>query len=135
MKKYLFLFLMFIVYLFLLIKDNTKEVINYEQDNNNSFVFIDIYFNNGINSKTLSDEFKKYNGEYLVKRMNINDNSIDLNCKLIDKCINYIYDTNDNNFYDKYIASGFPINKLTLIADKNYIINYLKNKNYVYKIY
>ena len=59
MKKYLFLFLMFIVYLCLLVKENTKSVINYDTNNtNSSFVFVDIYFENGVNSKTLSNEFK-----------------------------------------------------------------------------
>ena len=33
MKKYLFLFFMFIVYLCLLVKENTKSVINYDTNN------------------------------------------------------------------------------------------------------
>lgn len=136
MKKYLFLFLMFIVYLCLLVKENTKSVINYDTNNtNSSFVFVDIYFENGVNSKTLSNEFKEYKNEYLVKKISVNNKLIALNCEFMDKCINYIYDANDNTFYDKYIASGFKIDKLTLIASKDYIISYLKNKDYLYKIY
>ena len=136
MKKYLFLFLMFIVYLCLLVKENTKSVINYDTNNTNrSFVFVDIYFENGVNSKTLSNEFKEYKDEYLVKKISVNNKLIALNCEFMDKCINYIYYVNDNTFYDKYIASGFKIDKLTLIASKDYIISYLKNKDYLYKIY
>ena len=136
MKKYLFLLFMLVVYILLLIRNNTKNVANYNNlSNNNSTINIDIYFENGINSKKLVDEFKNYNYEYLIKNINIGNNSINLNCKLIEKCINNIYDMNDDDFYNKYIANGFRIEKLTIITDKNHIINYLKNKYYLYRIY
>ena len=136
MKKYLFLLFMLVVYILLLIRNNTKNVANYNNlSNNNSTINIDIYFENGINSKKLVDEFKNYNYEYLIKNINIGNNSINLNCKLIEKCINNIYDMNDDDFYNKYIANGFRIEKLTIITDKNHIINYLKNKDYLYRIY
>ena len=136
MKKYLFLLFMLVVYILLLIRNNTKNVANYNNlSNNNSTINIDIYFENGINSKKLVDELKNYNYEYLIKNINIGNNSINLNCKLIEKCINNIYDMNDDDFYNKYIANGFRIEKLTIITDKNHIINYLKNKDYLYRIY
>ena len=136
MKKYLFLLFMLVVYILLLIRNNTKNVANFNNlSNNNSTINIDIYFENGINSKKLVDEFKNYNYEYLIKNINIGNNSINLNCKLIEKCINNIYDMNDDDFYNKYIANGFRIEKLTIITDKNHIINYLKNKDYLYRIY
>ena len=53
------------------------SVINYDTNNtNSSFVFVDIYFENGVNSKTLSNEFKEYKDEYLVKKISVNNKLI-----------------------------------------------------------
>lgn len=109
MKKYLFLILLFTIYICLTFKDNTHPVLNYEENSNER----KIVFENGINTNDLKLKLLKYDGKYLITKIN----DIEVKCSYIDKCINQIYEQEDRYFEEKNIANGFKVDNIVIYTE------------------
>lgn len=136
MKKYLFLLFLFIVYLLLIIRNNTlsKPVVYYDKKYKNGVCDLTLEFNNGINSKDIDKLFSNYNNEYYIYSIGLKDKEIKLSCDNISNCLKSIFDQEDNVFGMLNINNGFRINKINFITDKEKIIKYLNANEIVYEI-
>lgn len=136
MKKYFFLLLLFIFYLTLYFSqnNNTKQVILYKTFTDDSIVNIELNFDNGINSNDLDAIFNKYNKEYYVKEINLNGECIELSCDNFSLCISDIFRLKDEEFYNKYVTTGFRIKDIKFIAYKDEIFSFLENESLSYLI-
>lgn len=134
MKKYLFLLCLFIVYLILIGRNSTTEVISYDDKHNDGVIDVSIKFENGINSNKLNGLFKKYKQEYYVHGINTKKNKFNVSCYKIDECLKDIYNQEDNLFDANYVTHGFSINELNVMAYSDEMILFLNENNLEYKI-
>lgn len=135
MKKYFFLIFLFIICLILNLNDNsTEKVISYEEKSKEYIISINLDFNEGINSNKLNELFNKYDKEYYIRKISLNDEVLEISCKELSECIKETFNLKDNDFYNKYIVNGFKINNLNLIAYKDEIIPFLNNEKISYTI-
>lgn len=134
MKKYLFLIFLFIIYLVLLTNKETKEVISYDDIENKSASYVKIDFIDGINSNDLKELFNEYDNDYYVYIINTGSEMINLSCDKIDVCIEDVFKIEDNLFNENYIATGFKVESIELIAYKDQIIPFLKKNNLSYRL-
>lgn len=135
MKKYLFLLFLFLTYILLILKNNlsTEPVISYDNESGN-VVDVVLKFEDGINSKILSNLFKNYDKEYYVYGINLDNEKIDLSCNKIDICLEEIFSQEDNDFSMLNITSGFKIDTVKFIAYKDEIVPFLDRNELVYEI-
>lgn len=123
MKKYLFLFALFLVYIYLFFSRQTKPVISYNNENEYTVINYDLRFKNGINMYKFENILSNYKSElYIVKINNYN-----VSCNNINTCIKQIFMQEDTLFEEKYLASGFNIYNISLITDKEYFNVFLSN--------
>lgn len=134
MKKYLFLLFLFIVYVFLMIRNYSVPAVSYENRYDDNILNITINFENGINSKSLKTMFDDYKKDYYIYSMKIKNDDVKLSCAYINDCLNEIYKEEDNIFNIMYGASGFKIDSVNLLAYKNEIENFLNMNNLSYKL-
>lgn len=126
MKKYLFLLLLLIIYIFLNVKPVTKEV---SYDVNNSDIYINSYklkFPVGINSNDLINKLSNYNDDILINKIN----NIDVKCKNINDCIKQFYQQMNEEFIMKNISS-FKIDSIEFISYESDIKTFLENENLI----
>ena len=135
MKKYLFLLFLFIIYLLLtiIVNSRTKPVISYNKENE-SVISILLKFEDGINSKKLSDLFNSYNNEYYIYNIKLKNENIDLSCNHVDSCLEEIFSQEDNYFGMLNITNGFKINEVEFLAYKDEIFYFLDKNKLVYEI-
>ncbi len=133
MKKYLFLLLLFIVYLVLLLQKDDSKMVSYENLNNTNAVKVLIKFENGINSSNLLTLFSDYDNDYYVYSLDIYNEEIGLSCNLIQDCINDVFNQKDELFYLNYITNGFKVDKMSFIAYKDEVINFLEKNDLAYE--
>lgn len=135
MKKYLFLLFLFILYLLLTISTNltTKSVISYNGENE-SVISILLNFEDGINSKRLSNLFNSYDNEYYIYKIKLKNENINLSCNKIDICLEEIFSQEDNDFSMLNITSGFKIDTVEFIAYKDEIVPFLDLNKLIYEI-
>ena len=131
MKKYLFLLFLFLIYLGLTLQNKSGYVLSYNDKNDLSVMDVSISFKNNINSNKLVKILNKYNNEYYIYEIN---GKYKLSCNKIDRCIKDIYDEETSYFMEKYVASGFLINKVKLLGYKDEIIPFLNKNNFNYEI-
>lgn len=135
MKKYLFLLFLFIIYIFLIISDDSKPVIYYDNANDYGVSTVDLTFEDGISSNNIEKLFNKYKDEYFIMYIKLkNDNEYKLSCNNINKCIKDIYDEENNYFNTTYISNGISITKMTLLAYNDKITDFLNENDIYYKI-
>ena len=132
MKKYLFLLFLFFVYLILI--SNPKTISTFKEDNNYSINEFYIYFNNGLNSKKIGSLLDGYSDDYLIKEIFIKNRKTSISCSNFKKCEKNIYDILDNEFEIKNIASGFKVDKMLIITNKEKIKHFLTLRNINYNI-
>lgn len=134
MKKYFFLIILFIVYLILSSLNNTKQVLSItDADNDSTVITVRLNFTDGINSKRVTNLLDNYNKEYYIKNM-IGKFNYDVSCTNIKICIDNVFKDKDDEFYNKYISTGFLINSIELIAYKEEILTFLDNNGILYTI-
>ena len=131
MKKYLFLLFLLLVYFILLSFPKTNNVLSYA-DERTGVISVVLNYDNGINSKDLKLFFDKYDKEYYVFKMDVNNNETLVSCSDFNDCISDVYEISDNDVETNYMATGFKINKVYFIAYKEDIEPYLIEKNIVY---
>lgn len=126
MKKYLFLLLLLIIYIFLNVKPVTKEV---SYDVNNSDIYINSYklkFPVGINSNDLINKISNYDKDILINKIN----NIDVKCENINDCIKQFYQQMNEEFIMKNISS-FKIDSIEFISYESDIKTFLENENLI----
>jgi len=132
MKKYLFLFTIFFVLFFLKpYLDKKTKYVSYQSVNNIGYNNYKITFKNGINSTKLGEKINGYSGYYVINKIN----DVNVKCMKYDICIKQIFDIEDDYFGEKYIASGFIINSITIIADSSITNDFLKENSLIYEVY
>lgn len=109
MKKYLFLILLFILYIFLKSNIKVKPVINYNVNDGER----KIIFENGININELKNKLLNYEGKYLITKIN----DIEVKCSYINECINQIYEQEDKYFEEKNIVNGFKVDNIVIYTE------------------
>lgn len=134
MKKYLFLLFLFFFYIILIARPKTKEVVLYDDTNKSDVVILTLKFENGINSKDLNKIFELYDKEYFITKINTKSNDILVSCDKFSDCINDIYAQKESKFEEDTIASGFKIDKLTIISHNDYITSFLKKYDISYEV-
>lgn len=123
MKKYLFLFALFLVYIYLFFSKQTKPVIFYNKENNSTVINYDLIFKNGINMYKFENILNNYNSELYITKIN----NYDVSCNNINTCVKQIFMQEDAVFEEKYIASGFNIYNISLITKKEEFNMFLSN--------
>ncbi len=134
MKKYLFLIGLFVVYLILSFNNKSVPVLSYQNKYDDGVSTINIIFNDGINSKRMSDLFSKYKNEYYVEQIKLNSEEVSVSCTNINDCLNKIYDERSELFNVLYMPNGFSIKGISLLAYTDEIIPFLDQNNLIYTI-
>lgn len=134
MKKYLFLFGLFIVYLFLNFNNKTELVLSENNKYDNGVSEVTIKFNEGINCHNLEKKFRAYESDYYVKQMVIKDKTINISCNDFKKCIDEVYEEENNTFLINYISNGFSVKEVTFLAYTDEIIPFLDDNNFDYTL-
>lgn len=130
MKKYLFLMFLFIVYLWVSNVSVTKPVISYEEPLKSSVRNVLIKFNNGINSKNLSNLFISYDEDYYVEKIN----NTFVSCDEINSCLKIIYDEKNEEFSNVYLANGFRVNEVNILTYLESIKTFLEANDINYEL-
>ncbi len=130
MKKYLFLMFLFIVYLWVSNVSVTKPVISYEEPLESSVRNVLIKFNNGINSKNLSNLFISYDEDYYVEKIN----NTFVSCDEINNCLKIIYDEKNEEFSNVYLANGFRVNEVNILTYLESIKTFLEANDINYEL-
>ena len=130
MKKYLFLMFLFIVYLWVSNVSVTKPVISYEEPLKSSVRNVLIKFNNGINSKNLSNLFISYDDDYYVEKIN----NTFVSCDEINSCLKIIYDEKNEEFSNVYLANGFRVNEVNILTYLESIKTFLEANDINYEL-
>lgn len=134
MKKYLFLIGLFIVYLVLIFNNKSVPALSYQNKHDDGVSTVNIIFDNGINSKKMSNLFSKYKKEYYVEQITLNSEQVSVSCTNINDCLNKIYDEQSELFNIFYISNGFSVKEISLLAYTEEIIPFLDKNNLVYTI-
>ncbi len=134
MKKYLFLIILLIIYIVLITGKKTEKVLSYNDLGNENVSEFNLVFKNGINSNNLSVLFNQYEGEYLIKNISLNETKADVKSNNITDCIKQVFSSENNAFSEIYMASGFKVNELSLLAYNDEIIPFLEENNIYYYI-
>lgn len=114
MKKYLFLLFLYLIYLLIILNKKDIQIVSLPIDNISSVRDITLRYENGINSYLLIDKFENYKN-YLVKTIELENNTYNLNCNKISDCINSIFEQENIDFTLKYNASGFKVKSITYL--------------------
>ena len=134
MKKYLFLVGLFVVYLILSFNNKSVPVLSYQNKYDDGVSTVNIIFNEGINSKSISDLFDGYKSEYYVEQIKLNSEDVSVSCTNINDCLNKIYDEHSERFNVLYMPNGFSVKEISLLAYTDEIISFLDKNNLVYTI-
>lgn len=134
MKKYLFLVGLFVVYLILSFNNKSVPVLSYQNKYDDGVSTVNIIFNEGINSKSISDLFDGYKNEYYVEQIKLNSEDVSVSCTNINDCLNKIYDEHSERFNVLYMPNGFSVKEISLLAYTDEIISFLDKNNLVYTI-
>jgi len=134
MKKYLFLLALFIIYLILIFRNDSAPVLSYKNRYDDNVSRITLNFKNGINSNKLKTIFSNYTNDYYMYNIKIDNEYIGLSCTDVDMCLKNIYDKQDISFSTIYMANGFNVKELELLAYTDEILEFLKENNLEYKI-
>ena len=116
MRKYLFLLALFFIYVILILKKQDTTLVNYSSDNINSVKTVTLKFENGVNYKDLINYFNINNNYYFVENIQVDNNMYEVKCNKIERCIKSIYEQENEEFNNKYIASGFLISSVTYLT-------------------
>ena len=116
MKKYLFLLSLFIVYLFLVNKNDVSPAISYENKYDGNVSDISIYFSNGINSNSIKKVFDGYNSDYYVYKIKLKDKDVAVSCSNIDSCLKEVYESEDKSFEILFLVTGFNVQEISMLA-------------------
>ena len=135
MKKYLFLFGLFILYLFLNFNNKTEPVLSENNRYDNGVSMVTIKFETGINCNGLEKIFNTYKNDYYVNQMVIKDKTINISCNDFKKCIDEVYEGENNTFLINYISNGFSVKEVTFLAYTDEIIPFLNTNNFNYTLY
>lgn len=135
MKKYLFLLGLFILYLFLNFNNKTEPVLSENNRYDNGVSEVTIKFNEEINCNNLEKKFSAYENDYYVKQMVIKDKTINISCNDFKKCIDDVYEEENNIFLINYISNGFSVKEVTFLAYTDEIIPFLNTNNFNYTLY
>ncbi len=134
MKKYLFLLALFIIYLILIFRNDSMPVLSYKNRYDDNVSKVTLNFESGINSNKLKTIFSKYTNDYFIYNIKINNEYIGLSCTNVDTCLKNIYDEQDISFNTVYMANGFNVKELELLAYTDEILTFLKENNLSYKL-
>lgn len=116
MRKYLFLLALFFIYIILILKKQDTALVNYSSDNINSVKMVTLKFENGVNYKDLINYFNLNKNYYFVENIQVDNNMYEVSCNKIERCIKSIYEQENEEFNNKYIASGFLISSVTYLT-------------------
>lgn len=134
MKKYLFLLGLFILYLFLNFNNKTEPVLSENNRYDNGVSEVTIKFNEEINCNNLEKKFSDYENDYYVKQMVIKDKTINISCNDFKKCIDDVYEEENNIFLINYISNGFSVKEVTFLAYTDEIIPFLNTNDFNYTL-
>lgn len=134
MKKYLFLLGLFILYLFLNFNNKTEPVLSENNRYDNGVSEVTIKFNEEINCNNLEKKFSAYENDYYVKQMVIKDKTINISCNDFKKCIDDVYEEENNIFLINYISNGFSVKEVTFLAYTDEIIPFLNTNDFNYTL-
>lgn len=121
---------LFIVYLWVSNVSVTKPVISYEEPLESSVRNVLIKFNNGINSKNLSNLFISYDEDYYVEKIN----NTFVSCDEINSCLKIIYDEKNEEFSNVYLANGFRVNEVNILTYLESIKTFLEANDINYEL-
>ena len=121
---------LFIVYLWVSNVSVTKPVISYEEPLESSVRNVLIKFNNGINSKNLSNLFISYDEDYYVEKIN----NTFVSCDEINNCLKIIYDEKNEEFSNVYLANGFRVNEVNILTYLESIKTFLEANDINYEL-
>lgn len=133
-KKYLFLFVLFLVYVILKTKLQVMPVLSYKDKFDQDVLEVTLNFTNGINSESLKNIFSNYNDEVFFHSIKTMNSSLEISSSNIDDVINMVYEQEDELFYISHITSGFKIEEITLLAYKDEIIPFLDENDLIYTL-
>ena len=134
MKKYLFLLGLFILYLFLNFNNKTEPVLSENNRYDNGVSEVTIKFDTEINCNNLEKKFSAYENDYYVKQMVIKDKTINISCNDFKKCIDDVYEEENNIFLINYISNGFSVKEVTFLAYTDEIITFLNTNDFNYTL-
>lgn len=134
MKKYLFLLGLFILYLFLNFNNKTEPVLSENNRYDNGVSEVTIKFNEEINCNNLEKKFSAYENDYYVNQMVIKDKTINISCNDFKKCIDDVYEEENNIFLINYISNGFSVKEVTFLAYTDEIIPFLNTNDFNYTL-
>ncbi len=134
MKKYLFLLSLFIVYLFLVNKNDVSPAISYENKYDGNVSDISIYFSNGINSNSIKKVFDGYNSDYYVYKIKLKDKDVAVSCSNIDSCLKEVYESEDKSFEILFLVTGFNVQEISMLAYTDSIVPFLSENDLTYKV-
>ena len=134
MKKYLFLLGLFILYLFLNFNNKTEPVLSENNRYDNGVSEVTIKFDTEINCNNLEKKFSAYENDYYVKQMVIKDKTINISCNDFKKCIDDVYEEENNIFLINYISNGFSVKEVTFLAYTDEIIPFLNTNDFNYTL-